>query len=323
MPIGKDRYVAENFADRLLKAIKDKKTPTVIAIDPVYDQLPVGLVEHRDLNDEFDVEAALDAVLEFCRRVIRIVAPLVPAVKINSACFERYYDEGIEGYYELVQEASASNLIVIGDVKRGDVGHTAELYARAHLADADFVDLDDQVAPDAVTVNGYFGLDGVKPFIDVACDQGKGVFVLVRTSNESAASIQDIVTQDGRKFHQVIAAEVANWAADPQAIGKRGYSAVGAVAGTRNPEDAAKLRAAMPQSIFLVPGFGAQGGTVEDCRPYFKSDGSGAIIVAGRSVIYAHQQPKYAEQFAADWEKCVEQACRDFVADLAPLARIG
>lgn len=314
--------MAENFADRLLKAIANKKTPAIVAIDPVYDQLPGGIVEHRALNDEYDVEAALDAVLEFCRRVIRIVAPLVPAVKLNSACFERYYDEGIEGYYELVQEASAAGLVVLGDVKRGDVGHTAELYARAHLADADFVDLDDQVAPDAITVNSYFGLDGVKPFIDIACEQGKGVFVLVRTSNESAATIQDVVTQDGRKLHEVVAAEVASWAADSRTIGKSGYSSIGAVVGTRNAADAAKLRAALPQSILLTPGFGAQGGAAADFRPYFKSDGAGAIVVAGRSVIYAHRSPKYAEQFGTSWEKCIEQACRDFVAELVTIARI-
>lgn len=308
--------MAQNFADRLLKAIADKKTPAVVAIDPVYTHLPAGIVEHRELNDESDVEAALDAVLEFCRKVIRIVGPLVPAVKLNSACFERYYDEGIEGYYELIQEASASGLVVIGDVKRGDVGHTAELYARAHLADADFVNREDQLAPDAVTVNGYFGLDGVGPFIDIACDQGKGVFVLVRSSNESAGAIQDIVAQDGRKVHQILAAEVARWAADTRAVGQRGYSSVGAVAATRNPADAARLRELMPQSILLVPGYGAQGGKAADFRPYFNSDGLGAIIVAGRSVIYAHQQPKYAERFPDEWEKCVEQACKDFIADL-------
>lgn len=312
----------ENFADRLLRAISEKKTPAVVAIDPVYDKLPPAIIEHRALNDESDAEAALDAVLEFCRRVIRTVAPLVPAVKINSAYFERYYGEGVQGYYELVQEAAAVGLVVIGDAKRGDVGHTAELYARAHLADPDFYNMEDLKAADAVTLNGYFGLDGVKPFMNVAAQQGKGVFVLVRTSNESAAAIQDVATQDGRKVHEIVACEVARWAAEPALVGRRGYSSIGAVVATRNGADAARLREAMPQSILLIPGYGAQGGKAEDYQPYFKADGTGAIIISGRSVIYAHQEPRYADQFAGQWEKCVEQACRDFVADLGRVVTI-
>lgn len=311
-----------NFADRLLNAVAARRTPAVVAIDPVYAKLPPQIAEHRDLNDESDAEAALDAVLEFCRRVIRIVAPIVPAVKINAAYFERYYAEGIEGYYELVQEAFARGLIVIGDVKRGDVGHTAELYARAHLANPDFIGLEELLAPDAVTVNAYFGLDGVKPFLNIAREQGKGVFVLVRTSNESAPTIQDVITEDGRKLHEIVAAQVAEWAARSETLGEHGYTSIGAVVATRDPADAAKLRQTMPRSIFLAPGYGAQGGTAEDFLPYFKPDGTGALVVAGRSVIYAHRQPEYQEQFTGQWEKCVEQACKDFVADLARVVQI-
>ncbi len=315
--------MSSNFADRLLRAIEAKRAPAVVAIDPVYASLPPSLVDHRDLNDETDAEAALDAVLEFGRRVIRIVAPLVPAVKINSAYFERYYGEGVDGYYDLVQEAVARDLIVIGDAKRGDVGHTAEMYARAHLAAPEFVDTEGKPSPDAVTVNGYFGLDGVKPFIDVAAAQGKGMFVLVRTSNPSAAAVQDVVTQDGRKVHEVVAAEVARWADDPAIVGEKGYGSVGAVVATRDAADAARLREAMPRSIFLVPGYGAQGGTAEDFVPYFRPDGTGAVIVAGRSVIFAHRQPKYQEMFGDQWEVAVEQACKAFVADLARVIHIA
>jgi len=312
-----------NFADRLLEAVAAKRAPAVVAIDPVYARLPAEIAEHRDLNDEADAEAALDAILEFCRRVIRIVAPIVPIVKINSAYFERYYAEGIEGYYELVQEASERGLLVIGDVKRGDVGHTAEMYARAHLAQADFVNLESQVAPDAVTVNSYFGLDGVQPFLDIARDEGKGIFVLVRTSNPSAATIQDVATQDGRKLHELIAAQVAQWAAESGTVGEKGYSSIGAVVATRNPLDAARLREAMPQSIFLVPGYGAQGGTAEEFAPYFDASGAGAIIAAGRSVIFAYEQPKYQEQFANQWEQCIEQACKDFAANLGRIVQLS
>lgn len=315
----------KNFADRMLEAIAAKKSPAVIAVDPVYARLPAEISEHRDLNDEADSEAALDASLEFCRRVIRAVAPHVPAIKLNSAYFERYYSEGVEGYYELVQEASERELLVIGDVKRADIGPSSEMYARAHLAEPDFANLDDVVSPDAVTVSGYFGIDGVKPFIDVASDSSvsKGLFVLVRTSNESAADVQDALLADGRKFHELMAAQVAGWAADSATIGQRGYSSIGAVVSTRDAGTAAKLRGLMPQSLFLVPGYGAQGLTAADVAPLFKSDGSGALIVAGRSVIYAYEEPKYLEMYTSEWEKCIEHSCRDFVAALRQVVTIG
>lgn len=313
----------ENFADRLLKAVADKRTPAVVAIDPVYNRLPADIAEHRELNDEFDSEAALDAVLEYCRNVIHVVAPYVAAVKLNSAFFERYYQEGIEGYYELIQEADERDLLVIGDVKRGDVGHSSEAYAAAHMKDSPFSNIPDVAAPDAITINGYFGTDGVAPFLEEARNSGRGVFVLVRTSNESAAEFQDVVTLDGRKVHEVMAGLVNKWAGEYGMLGSRGYSSVGAVVSARDAGTAQRLRELMPQSLFLVPGYGAQGLTAEQCAPLFKSDGSGAIVAAGRSVIYAYEEPKYLEMYASEWKKCVERACQDFVADLGRVVRIG
>lgn len=315
----------KNFADRMLEAVAAKKSPAVIALDPVYSRLPAEISEHRELNDEADSEAALDASLEFCRRVIRLVAPHVAAIKLNSAYFERYYSQGVEGYYDLVQEATERDLLVIGDVKRADIGPSSEMYARAHLADPDFSNLEDMVAPDAVTVNGYFGIDGVKPFIDIASDssQSKGLFVLVRTSNESAVDVQDALLADGRKVHEMMAAHVAQWAADTATVGTRGYSSIGAVVSTRDAGAAAKLRGMMPQSMFLVPGYGAQGLTAEDVAPLFKSDGSGALIVAGRSVIYAYEDTRYLEMYTSEWDKCIEHACRDFVNSLRAVVKIG
>jgi orotidine-5'-phosphate decarboxylase len=315
--------LADNFADRLLKAIRSKQTPTCIGIDPVYNRLPAEIAEQRDMNDEMDAESALDATLEFCRRIIRIVAPYVPVVKINSAYFERYYWEGVEGYYELVQEAAERDMIVIGDCKRADIGHSAEMYARAHLADPDFSNLDDFVGPDAVTVNPYFGLDGVKPFIDIARNDGKGIFVLVRTSNESGATIQDLAGADGMRFCEAVARLVAEWARDEGLVGSAGYSCVGAVVGAKDRETTMKLRAMMPQSIFLVPGYGAQGAGATDVAQCFKSDGTGALVTASRSVIYAYEDTKYLEMYASEWEKCVEQACKDFVADLAKVVTVA
>ncbi|MFO0973152.1 MAG: orotidine-5'-phosphate decarboxylase [Phycisphaerae bacterium] len=313
----------ENFADRLLQTIAERRTPAVVALDPVYERLPAEITAHRDLNDAEDAEAALDAVLEFCRNVIQIVAPLVPAIKINSAYFERYYGEGIEGYYDLVQEAADRGLIVIGDVKRGDVGHSSDCYAAAHLLDSPFVNRPDLIAPDAITINGYFGGDGVRPFVGAARDTGRGLFVLVRTSNESSREIQDLPLADGRAVHEAVAQRVAEWACEPDLVGQRGYSAIGAVVASRDAAAARRLRELMPQSLFLVPGYGAQGMTAEQCAPYFRSDGSGAIVAAGRSVIYAFDVPSYRERYASDWKQCVAHACRDFIGDLSRVVRIG
>lgn len=309
--------MADHFADRLLQAIRAKRAPVCVGIDPVYSRLPAEIAEHRDLNDEMDSEAALDAVLEFCRRVIRIVAPFVPAVKINSAYFERYYWEGVEGYYELMQEAAEHDLLVIGDCKRADIGPSSEMYAKAHLAEPDFVNLEDTMSPDAVTVNPYFGLDGVQPFIDVAREQGKGVFVLVRTTNDSASRIQGATGPDGTTFADHVARQVAEWAKPSGLVGAMGYSCLGAVVAGKDRESTERLRALMPQSIFLVPGFGAQGAGAAEVAPCFKGDGTGAIVTASRSVIYAYEDTKYLELYASEWEKCIEKACKDFVAEVA------
>jgi orotidine-5'-phosphate decarboxylase len=308
--------VPKNFADRLLEAIKDKNAPVCVGLDPIYTRLPAEITGHRDMNDEGDSQAALDAVLEFSRRVIRLIAPLVPAVKINSAFFERYYWEGIEAYFELIQEASSAGLFVIGDSKRGDIGSTAQLYAQSALADPDFEDLDNLVGPDAVTVSSYLGLDGLQPFIDTAREEQKGLFALVRTSNPSADVLQNARLESGATVAEHVAALVAEWAAQDGLVGENGYSALGAVVATRQGDQAARFRELMPQSLFLVPGYGAQGGAAADFAPYFKPDGTGALIAASRSVIFAYEDPRYYERFTSEWDKCIEQACKDFVADV-------
>ena len=248
----------DNFADQLLTAIKKKRTPTCVGIDPVYSKLPAEIAEHRDLNDETDSEAALDAILEYCRRVIRIVAPLVPAVKINTAFFERYYWEGVEGYFDLIQEANDAELLVVGDCKRGDIGSTAELYAQAALADPDFGDMDDLVGPDAITVSPYFGSDGIRPFLQVAREESKGLFAVVRTSNESAGEIQGVKLDNGLTVAEHVAQQVAAWARDDGLVGSNGYSALGAVVAAKDRDSTQRLRGMMPQCLFLVPGYGAR-----------------------------------------------------------------
>jgi len=309
--------MADHFADRLTKAVQSKKTVAIVGLDPIYSRLPRQIIERKDLNDEMDVEAAIDAVLEFCTKVLRVVAPLVPAVKINSAFFEKYYWEGTEAYYSLIQEANALDLEVIGDVKRGDIGSTAQAYAEAHIKNPEFIDMDDTVAPDAITVNGFAGVEGIAPFADTALEQGKGVFVWVRASNPSAAVLQDFADSEGKKFYELLAEQVAAQAGEPQRLGACGLSNLGMVVGGAGAEDAKALRRQYPHIIFLVPGYGAQGASATDCLQFCKEDGSGALISASRSIIYAYDDPRYAEQFGENWEKCIEQACLDMKEGLS------
>jgi len=304
--------VREHFADRLIHAIKSTSMPAVVALDPVYERLPAAL--RKDIAPG-DRTGELSAITHFCREAIPVFAQHLPAVKINSAYFERYHAAGVAAYYAMIAEAHRHKLITIGDVKRGDVGHTADQYAAAHIAEHRDPRVDSGI-PDSITINGYFGWDGVKPFSEAAIAGGRGLFVLVRTSNESSATVQDVVTADGRKVHELVAGLVARWAGESATIGTAGYSSIGAVVATRQAKDAARLRELMPQSVFLVPGYGAQGGTAEALKPYFKADGGGAIIAAGRSVIFAHETPAYASRFGADWKACIDAACADFKADL-------
>lgn len=306
-----------------MDAIARKKAPVVVGIDPVYSRLPSGLVGQAGLDRAADLESSLDAVLEFSRRVIRLVAPYVPAVKINSAYFERYLWEGIEGYYELIQEAAERDLIVIADIKRGDVGHTAEAYAAAHLADPDLAGTDDLVGPDAVTLNGYLGSDALDPFLKICREDGKGAFVLVRTSNPGAAEVQNIATADGLTVAEQMAKMVARWGVADGLVGKNGYSCVGAVVAPRDVEQSKRIREILNNAILLVPGYGAQGLGAAEVAACFKPGGLGAIVNASRSVIYAYEQPEYKQQFADQWEPCVEKACQDFVAQIRQVVGLG
>ena len=286
--------MAENFADGLLAAIAAKGSPVCVGLDPRFDRLPAGL----QAGDE------CTAVEAFCRGVLKAVAPIVPAVKPQIARFETYRDRGVKLYFDMVRYAKQLGLLVIGDIKRNDIGSTASAYAAAHLSGPD--------APDAVTVNGYFGADGLAPFIDVAAAEGRGLFVLVRTSNPSAAQVQDIADADGTRLYEHMADLVAELGAS--LIGREGFSSVGAVVGATWPDQARRLRRRMPRQVFLVPGYGAQGATAVDCAACFDADGRGAIVNASRSVIYAHSRPEYA---GMDWPDAVAAAARAFAADMA------
>ena len=269
------------------------------------------------MNDEFDAAAAVDAVFEFCTRVLRIIAPLVPAVKLNIAYFEKYLWEGVESYYSLISEADALGLETIGDVKRGDIGHTAQCYAAAHLENPQFAGLDDVITPDAITVNGFAGEEGILPFADTANEQGKGIFVWVRASNPTAAEIQDFADKDGVIMYEKFAQIVGRIAAQAERLGENGYSNIGMVVAGTSPEATTALREKYSKIWFLVPGFGSQGAAAADCVRFCNADGLGALVNASRSIIYAYEKPKYREQFADNWEKCIEQAAIDAKIELA------
>ncbi len=309
--------MASHFGDRLFDAVKSKRTSLVVGLDPVYSRLPSAIRSHREMNDEFDANAAVDAIFDFCTQAMRIVAPMIPAVKINIAFFEKYLWEGLETYYSLISEADDLGLEIIGDVKRGDIGHTAELYAAAHLENPELAGLEDTLAPDAITVNGYTGTDGIEPFVDMADKQGKGVFVLVRTSNPSAAAIQDFTDADGQTMYEKLAEVVAQIANKDERIGSYGYSNVGMVVGGTAPRVTTALRQKYDKVWFLVPGYGSQGAEAADCVRFCKPDGTGALINASRSIIYAYEKPQYKSQYGEDWKRCIEQAVIDAKVDLA------
>ena len=284
-----------HFADRLLAAIKDKGSPVCVGLDPRFDRLP----------EACKTAEPIEAIGAFSRDLLEVVAPLVPAVKPQIAYFEVYRDAGMKLYFELVELAQQLGLLVIGDVKRGDIGSTASAYADGHLAAPG--------SPDAVTVNAYFGADGLAPFVDAARGGGGGLFALVRTSNPSAADVQDFTDAAGRPFYEHMAEQIAAIGSGEGLVGDCGYSCVGAVVGATYPDEARRLRELMPQQIFLVPGYGAQGATAADCAASFKSDGSGAIVNASRSVIYAHHRSEYA---GMDWRQAVAAAAKAFAADI-------
>jgi orotidine-5'-phosphate decarboxylase len=306
--------MSENFADRLLDAIDTKAAPVCVGIDPIFEMLPDAIAGDARRQRERSREAELDAIFAFTTSILRVVAPLVPCVKFQSAYFEKYLWEGVETYYSLIGEASDLGLLVIGDVKRGDIGSTASAYAEAHLADASLQD-EDLVIPDAITVNPFCGLDTVAPFITTARQYDKGLFVLVRTSNPGSAELQDVALADGRTWSEMLAEKLAAIAADRTLVGSRGFSSIGAVVGATQPHTMASLRKRLPQSVFLLPGYGAQGATAEMTRAAF-IEGRGALVSASRSILYAHREDNYAKRFGGNWERCVEQAVLDMKQDL-------
>ncbi|MGE0378774.1 MAG: orotidine-5'-phosphate decarboxylase [Planctomycetaceae bacterium] len=301
-----------SYAARLERAIQNKRTPACVGLDPRWDKLPAAL-KGRAGSRPRDAVAVADAYSEFCRRVIDVVAPLVPVVKPQAAFFEELGPPGTAALAEVIHHARRAGLIVVCDAKRGDIGTTAEAYARGYLA-GEHAEAAAWGA-DALTVNPYLGVDTLQPFVDVAVERGAGLYVLVRTSNPGAGAFQDCRV-DGRPLYERVAEAVESLASQTAGTGRTG--AVGAVVGATYPQELAGLRALMPHAPFLVPGYGSQGGTAADAAAAFHHDGHGAIVNSSRAVIFAYEREPYRSRSnSSDWERAVEHAAQDMIRDLA------
>ena len=294
------------FSQRLTDAVRNRKTPLVVGLDPRWDRIPEPLKPDHSVDDSWSHRA--DAYERFCRGVIDVVHHLVPAVKPQAAFFEQLGPAGMQALAAVVAYARQQGLLVIMDAKRGDIGSTAESYARAFLGSTP----DSAWGCDALTVNPYLGEDSLSPFVERAVETGSGLFVLVKTSNPGSGTLQDLVIADGQSVYQATADWIERLAAET--AGQDGYGAVGAVVGATYPEQLAELRSRMPHSWLLIPGLGAQGGTAADVAAGFDQHGLGAVVNSSRAIIFANQSPRYEQ---LDWQQAIEQATRDTIAALA------
>lgn len=301
--------LAERFIDRLAAQVQRLDSPVVVGLDPRWEHLPQGV---RGTGDSYHAKA--EAYALFCNAVSDVVAPLVPAVKVQAAFFEELGPAGMVAMAKVIAHAQQRGLLAIVDGKRNDIGSTAMAYARGYLGRNPGA-----WRADALTVSPYLGDDSLSPFVDVARECGAGVFVLVKTSNPGGRMLQDLLV-DGEPLYRRVAAHVEQLAAGT--VGACGYGAVGAVVGATYPEQLAELRAAMPHTWFLVPGYGSQGGTAADVSAGFDDRGLGAIVNNSRGIIFAYQRPEYAEQFGeARWQDAVEAATREMVNALRSVIR--
>ena len=282
----------KNAMDKLINKIKETNNPTVMGLDPRYDMIPESI---RTKYSE-DIEGACKAILEFNKELIDSVYDIVPAVKPQIAFYEMFGAEGIKLFNETCKYAKQKGMIIIADVKRGDIGSTAAGYSNAYLGKTPIgqekVSIYDV---DFVTVNPYLGIDGVKPFIDDCKEYSKGIFILVKTSNKSSGELQDLKLENGTTIYEKVAELVNSWG--EELVGEYGYSSVGAVVGATYPIQIKELREIMPKTYFLIPGYGAQGGKAEDIALGFK-DGIGGIVNASRSLMSAYKSDRWKDKYS-------------------------
>ena len=294
---------------QLIEKIKKTNAPICVGLDPMLSYVP----EHVVKKSFETLKGAAEAIWEFNKEIIDHTWDLIPAVKPQIAMYEQFGIEGLIVYKKTVDYCHEKGLIVIGDAKRGDIGSTSAAYAAGHLGKVQvgsnaFSGFD----VDMLTVNPYLGTDGVKPFVDVCSSDDKGLFVLVKTSNPSSGEFQDRLI-DGRPLYEWVAEKVMEWG---EASMDGVYSNVGAVVGATYPEMGKILRRLMPHTYFLVPGYGAQGGTAEDLKHCFNEDGLGAIVNSSRGIIAAYKQEKYKQFGPEQFGGASRQAVVDMVNDI-------
>lgn len=278
--------------DLLIEKIKETNNPTVMGLDPRYEMLPECIKNKYGK----DVKSVCEGILEYNKNLIDNAYDIIPAVKPQIAFYEMFGIEGMKCFKETCKYAKENGMIVIADIKRGDIGTTAAGYSNAYLgrtlvgdSEESFYDID------WVTVNPYLGIDGVKPFIEDCIKYNKGIFVLVKTSNKSSGELQDLKLEDGKTVYEKVAELVNSWG--EELIGEHGYSSIASVVGATYPIQIKKLREIMPNSYFLIPGYGAQGGKAEDIALGFEN-GLGGIVNASRSLMCAFKSDRWKDKFS-------------------------
>ena len=299
--------------NRLCEKIKELKAPVVVGLDPMLSYVPEQVQKKSFAEYGETLEGAADAIWQFNKEIVDSICDLIPAVKPQSAMYEQFGVPGVAAYKKTVDYCHEKGLIVIGDVKRGDIGSTSAAYAAGHLGKVQVggkkLSAFDE---DFATVNPYLGTDGIKPFADVCREEHKGLFILVKTSNPSSGEFQDRLI-DGRPLYEWVGEKVAQWGAD--CMGDS-YSYIGAVVGATYPEMGKVLRKLMPKSSILVPGYGAQGGKAEDLVHYFNEDGLGAIVNSSRGIIAAYKKEAYEKFGPEHFGEAARQATLDMIADI-------
>ena len=299
--------------NRLVARMRELNAPVVVGLDPMMNYIPSQVKKVAFEQYGETLEGAAEAIWQYNKTIIDNIYDLIPCVKPQVAMYEQFGIPGMIAYKKTVDYAHEKGLVVIGDVKRGDIGSTSAAYAVAHLGKVQVGE--QKIAAfdeDFATVNPYLGTDGIKPFVDVCKEEKKGIFVLVKTSNPSSGEFQDRLI-DGRPLYELVGEKVAAWGED--AMGDE-YSYVGAVVGATYPEMGKVLRKLMPKTLILVPGYGAQGGKAADLAPYFNADGTGAIVNSSRGIIAAYKQEKYAQFGEANFGEASRQATIDMIEDI-------
>lgn len=297
----------------LIKKIQETNAPIVVGLDPMMNYIPKYIQEKAFAEYGETLKGAAEAIWEYNKGIIDATYDLIPAVKPQIAMYEQFGIEGLIAFERTCEYAKSKGLVVIGDIKRGDIGSTSTAYAVGHLGQVQVGSKKySGFSEDFVTVNPYLGTDGVKPFVDVCKEENKGIFVLVKTSNPSSGEFQDQLV-DGRPLYELVAEKVVEWG--NECMGDK-YSNVGCVVGATYPEMGKVLRKLMPNTYILVPGYGAQGGKAEDLVHYFNEDGLGAIVNSSRGIIAAYKQEKYAEFGEERYAEASRQAVIDMIEDI-------